>query len=217
MAYVLILTGGGDWNDPWHPFLETSGRLAELLAGEGHDVLVKSRFDAATLGLLDGHGIELVVVNAGNAEQPSPDDAPLLAALQAFHDAGRPLLVMHVTATAFPELDGWERLLGGRWVRGATMHPDWAESSVHVETDSHPVVAGVDDFTVRDELYSYLRTSAAVRGLAWHEYEGLRHPLVWALDGPGRVVYDALGHDAESYDAAEHPHLLANAVTWLLG
>ena len=54
------------------------------------------------------------------------------------------------------------------------MHPDWAESSVHVETDSHTVVAGVPDFTVRDEMYSYLRTSAVVRGLAWHEYEGVR-------------------------------------------
>ena len=185
MANVLVLTGGGDWNDPWHPFGETSGRLAELLTGEGHSVRVTDRFDASTLELLESHAVELAVINAGNGERPWADDSALLAALQAYHDAGGPLLVMHVSSTAFPELDGWETLLGGRWVRGTTMHPDWAESHVQVETDSHPVVAGVLDFTVRDELYSYLRTSAGVRGLVWHEYEGVRHPLVWAMEGAG--------------------------------
>ena len=45
---------------------------------------------------------------------------------------------------------------------------------------------------------------------------GARHPMIWAREhGPGRVVYDGLGHDARSYDSADHRALLLRAAAWL--
>ena len=38
MTKSLILSGGGQYADPWHPFAATSQRIAGLLAGLGHDV-----------------------------------------------------------------------------------------------------------------------------------------------------------------------------------
>jgi hypothetical protein len=40
MARSLILSGGGEYRDPWHPFAATSERLAGLLAALGHAVEV---------------------------------------------------------------------------------------------------------------------------------------------------------------------------------
>ena len=38
MAEVLLLSGAGRFADPWHPFAQTSERLAGLLTELGHRV-----------------------------------------------------------------------------------------------------------------------------------------------------------------------------------
>jgi type 1 glutamine amidotransferase len=98
------------------------------------------------------------------------------------------------------------------------MHPDLGDASIEVDTDAHPIVAGVADFEVHDERYSWMRTSPEVRGLAWHEHDGARHPLLWTHHyGGARVVYDALGHDERSYRSAPRRTLVSRAALWLLG
>ena len=57
-----------------------------------------------------------------------------------------------------------------------------------------------------------------VRELAWHEHDGVRHPLLWTHEyGSARVVYDALGHDEHSYRSAPRRTLVSRAALWLLG
>ncbi len=100
----------------------------------------------------------------------------------------------------------WPDLLGGRWVRGRTMHPPLEDCLVSVTDAAHPVSADLQDFTVVDERYSYLETRPDVTVLYDHHFEDARHPLVWARDaGPGRVVYDALGHDVDVLRRAGAP------------
>jgi type 1 glutamine amidotransferase len=123
---------------------------------------------------------------------------------------------MHISATTFVDWPEWEKILGGRWVRGTSMHPDQDLARVLVATYSHSMVAGIGDFTVFDERYSYLRVSPEVEELAWHEEGGLRHPLLWTHRyGPARVVFDALGHDARSFESPQHREILARAARWL--
>ena len=112
----------------------------------------------------------------------------------------------------------WENILGGIWVPGTTMHPDQGDAHIEVDTDAHPIVTGVADFEVNDERYSWMRVSPEVRGLAWHEHDGARHPLLWTHDyGGARVVYDALGHDERSYLSPARATLVSRSARWLLG
>ena len=98
------------------------------------------------------------------------------------------------------------------------MHPDYDRAHIHVETDAHPIVAGIGDFDTDDERYSWMRVDPAVRALAWQEHDGVDHPLLWThAYGGARVVYDALGHDAASYDSPEARELVARSARWLLG
>jgi type 1 glutamine amidotransferase len=215
---TLLLSGGGDFTDPWHPFSETSARIAALLTEIGHEVRTSDAVGESLRELSDpATRPDLLVINAGNAEIATADDPAAIAGLGHYLAGGLPLLVMHVASTAFPGESAWETIVGGRWVRGTTMHPDWAESQVGVASDAHPITTGVRDFAVFDEMYSYLRVRDGIVPLAWHDYESVRHPLLWAHQlGSARVVYDALGHTAQSFDAPDHSTLVQNSARWLL-
>jgi type 1 glutamine amidotransferase len=225
---ALLLSGSGRYADPWHPFPETSARIAEVLTDTGFAVTVADDVDASLAGL-ETAAPDLLVLNIGDPDGPRPPDAPAerpdpardersRAGLLAHLAAGRPLLGMHVSATSLGYVPEWQRVLGGIWVRGTTMHPDQGHALIQVDTDAHPIVAGVHDFGVDDERYSWMRVEPDVRALVWHEHGGVRHPLLWThAFGDAPVVYDALGHDARSYDSGPRRILLARSARWLLG
>lgn len=213
-ARVLVVSGAGAYSDPWHPFAETSARMASIL-GAHHATTVTSDV-ASALQALRPSEWDVVVLNFGSGEEPVETDAGCIDGLERYRAGGGAILASHVVATAFPDDERWERMLGGRWVRGTSMHPEFGEAQIHVTESVHPVTAGVSDFTLLDERYSDLRVSASVDVLATHEHDGREHALMWAHESGGaRVVYDGLGHDPRSFESAEHRALLVNAVGWL--
>lgn len=222
MTQALLLSGTGRYADTWHPFDETSAALAALLGDHGVTVETADDVDAALAELRSPAAWpDLVVVNVGLPRDggTSPGTAEARAGLEALLAAGRPLLVLHSSSTSFIDSEAWEHAIGGRWVRGVSMHPQYGRAHILLG-GSFPV--GVPDFTVDDERYSWLRTSPDVVVHARHEYEGHLHPVMWSLERPGaaggtaRSFYDALGHDAASYSSPEHRELITRAVDWLL-
>lgn len=236
-ANIVVVSGSGRYADPWHPLAETSARVADVLSSAGHTVTVDDAVDArlASLASAAHDDVELLVLNVGagrtpderavlessddRAETPlSAEDAATAHGLLSYLERGGALLALHVSATTFGFMPEWEYVLGGIWVRGTSMHPPYSKARVHVATDAHSIVAGIADFDVDDERYSKLRVSPRSQQLAWHDIEGVRHPLVWTHEYRGaRIVYDALGHDAGSYDSHEHRTILLNSTAWLLG
>lgn len=216
---ALVLSGAGRYADPWHPFAATSVRIAHILGDVGFAVEVSEAVDDSLAALQsDASDIDLLVVNVGNPIDPDPLDAGSRAGLLAHVGRGGAVLSMHVSATSFPAIDEWEAIVGGIWVRGTTRHPDSGLAHIKIYADRHAIVAPLHDFTVFDERYSYLRVADDVVPLATHEHESIEHPLVWAWKyGSARVVYDALGHDARSYESAEHCELVGRAALWLVG
>jgi hypothetical protein len=217
MAEVLIVSGFGPYSDPWHRFAQTSGRLAEILQDLGHRTRVTE--DVET-GLAEPGRCDVLVVNIGNPTEPRPPDriAAARRGLTEHLEAGRGLLGIHVSATSLTEMAEWPSLLGGRWIRGRSMHPPQSLATVQVRRGEHPIVQRLADFEVFDERYSYLETGPDISVLCEHDFEGLRHPLVWATQsGSGRVVYDGLGHDVRSYESTPHVELIRRSVRWLLG
>jgi uncharacterized protein len=57
----LILSGGGEYRDPWHPFAATSRRIADLLASLGHEVEIS---ESVADRVADLRGWDLIAVNA---------------------------------------------------------------------------------------------------------------------------------------------------------
>ena len=216
MASVLIISGAGPYVDPWHPFPETSRRLAEVIGALGHRVEVSEEVERSALSLADH---QLVVINIGNPQTTRPESAmiEIQQSLLSFLDGGGGLLGVHVSATSFTTMPRWPEILGGHWVRGTTMHPPLGPARIRMHPGSHPVAGDQDAIEVLDERYSYLDVRDDVTVIGDHQHDDRWHPMIWARrQGPGRVVYDGLGHDARSYDSAGHRALLARAVGWLL-
>ncbi|WP_353828691.1 ThuA domain-containing protein [Agromyces sp. SYSU T0242] len=220
---AMVLSGAGRYADPWHPFAETSARLAELVAGAGFDVAVRDDVDAAIATL--GDDVSLIVVDAGDPDRSSADGGPLPGdaeappfddrALAAALDRGIGILAVHSAASSLRDSAAFDLAIGGRWEWDRSWHPPIGEARVHL-VGNHAIREGLEDFTVVDERYCSLQLHEVIEPIAEHEEAGIRHPLVWAREiGPSRLVYDALGHDLRSYDSPGHLALLANALDWL--
>lgn len=213
MTRSLILSGGGAYRDPWHPFAATSERLAGLLRALGHEVEVS---ESVADRVADLSGWDLVVMNA--AAGPPADNKAAADGLRAALSRGIGVLAVHVGATTLLRLPDWESVTGTAWVSGQSMHPKPGPGRIITYPGRHPLCAPVPDFDIIDERYSYLRTAPDVVPLAAHEHGGVTHPLLWARElGRSRVVTDALGHDERSYDSAAHRELLSRAARWLTG
>jgi type 1 glutamine amidotransferase len=214
---ALVISGAGAYADPWHQFAATSARLASIVEDAGYSVEVTDDVE----GALRQPGLcRLLVINIGNPMQPRPAVAVnvVRAGLANHCAAGGALLGIHSTLTALPGELHWPGLLGGIWVRGRTMHPPRGDARILLTGSEHPITAGLADFAVEDERYSYLQTEPGIEALYEHDYDGQRHPLVWAWQPAGhRAVYDGLGHDVASYHSPGHRALLLQSVRWLFG
>lgn len=164
MSTVLIVSGAGDYSDPWHPFADTSARLVGILESR-YDVTLTTDVAAALAGL-SADDWDLVVLNFGSAGLELPTDDACVDGLLRYAAAGGALLACHVVATAFPADPRWEELLGGLWVRGTTMHPPQGDAEIRILPVDHAVTRGHEDFVLLDERYSYLRVSPHVPSAA---------------------------------------------------
>ena len=220
--HVLLLSGSGTFADPWHAFGETSARVAGVLTGDGLRVEVRDDVGDALAALADpASWPDLLVLNVGGTPRegsPVPAPGPAADGFTAYLRGDHPLLAVHAAGTAFDGFDAWEARLGGRWVFGVSVHPDHGLAHVHVPSGRSPITAGLADFDVLDERYTHLPVAPDVVVVAEHEHEGARHPLVWVREAGGaRTAYDALGHDARSYDSPERCELLRRTARWVLG
>jgi hypothetical protein len=213
---ALVISGAGPYVDPWHDFPATSARLAAIVNDLGYSVDVTEEVEDA---LARPHEARLLVVNIGNPAEPRPQETLDAAAdgLAKHLADGGCLLGVHASSTSLTGMRQWPDILGGRWIRGTSMHPPLGECTVSVTDEKHPINHGLRDFSVVDERYSHLEVQTDVMTLYEHYVEGAAHPLVWAHEyAGGRVVYDGLGHDVASYDALGHVRLVERAVCWLL-
>ncbi|WP_111766963.1 ThuA domain-containing protein [Nakamurella deserti] len=211
----VILTGVSAHTDRWHHLPATSAAVAATFGPQYRWRLV-STDDVAAAGL---PAADLVVVNvSGIPGGAVPDTASIVDALVDHAAGGGGLLGLHTASLAFAGDPRWTGLLGGRWVAGVTGHPQIGHAVVQALPTTETDVPAVGNFVVYDERYTDLELNPGSTPLALHTEDGLPHPLVWVRDGDGshgRVVYSALGHGVESYDAPGHVAMLGNCLHWL--
>jgi type 1 glutamine amidotransferase len=123
---------------------------------------------------------------------------------------------------AFRNNVDWQFMTGGQWVA----HPgnDGVEYVVNIKQSSSPLLAGIDDFTVKSEQY-YLHIDPAVEVLATTRFpvvEGphspngaVDMPVVWTKRwGAGRVYYCSLGHQANIVEMPQVSLMMRRGFVW---
>jgi uncharacterized protein len=102
-------------------------------------------------------------------------------------------------------------MVGGKFLT----HPSyWPQLTFNVKNRHHPVVAGVADFEMEEELY-LMETYGHFELLMSTWFQGFERPITWVKPyGHGRVCYTALGHDRVQTENPSFQRLVINAVRW---
>lgn len=135
-------------------------------------------------------------------------------ALIAYVANGGKLLCLHsgIITAVHPET---QPVYGG----GFAHHPpaDNLTYSAIPEKADHPIVQGVEPFTVFDEPYQFSFDPYIEREeFLTYSFEGKDWPAGWThLYGLGRVVYLSLGHTGEVYENPQAQKLLRNGAAYL--
>ena len=89
---------------------------------------------------------------------------------------------------------------------------------MRVKTGAHPIVEGVEDFAIADELYVNFRFADAIDPLIESDWEGEARPVLWVRHyGGGRICYNALGHGPEAFENPSFRRLVQRGALWVLG
>lgn len=222
----LIISGG-----IFHRYAESSQAVQEVLNDIGVDSQITEDVDAGIAALARGE-YHMVTVNALRWGMMTADKYEPFRAdwayqmpqtsrdgLTRFIESGGALFGLHTASICFDDWPEWGKILGGQWRWGCSHHPPLGLVTVRPTSIRHEVSNGLSEFELNDEIYHDLALESDVIPLLEGECPAGKgpQPVVWAREfGRGRVVYDALGHDAASVNHVQHRQLLQQAARWLL-
>jgi hypothetical protein len=143
--------------------------------------------------------------------------AKIFSTLEQLGNQNQGIGVLHHSLVAFPEWPLWSELVGIENRRNITPHFR-QQIPLHIEDQSHPIMQGIEDWTLLDETYDM--NSA-------HEADGNRvlltssHPhsmttIAWTRTfRDSRVFCWQSGHDYHTFEDANYRQMMHNAIRWL--
>ena len=188
----LILTGG-----IFHPFKESSRALQKILMKEGIESEITEDIESGLKNVDEGEYNLLTVyalrwsMKNGSKYEPYSD-----------------------------QWEDWISILGGKWIWGKSGHLPFGIVNTRTETIKHPITNNITPFNLEDEVFEDLKTTKDITPLLSAKVEGQDkwHPVLWARNfSNGRIVYDALGHNAKSLNHPEHAKIIRRSANWAIG
>jgi type 1 glutamine amidotransferase len=220
---VLILTGRNN-----HNWKETTPKLENLLEATGKfsvDTAVPP--DGLTRDNLQNYDVLLSDWNSwggGSKQSEAEWTDEVREAYLDFVRQGKGHVTIHAGGSSFYE--GWpeyRKVALVFWNLGATGHGRPHDFPVRIDQPDHAVMAGLDDFTMRDELWNKpgVVEGATVLASAYSEKQNEARgtdqwepSVVIANYGQGRCFATLLGHDAKIMDNEGFRQLLLRGVQW---
>lgn len=227
---AMLFVGGWQGHAP-HDFADWA---TQLLQEEGFTVTVMDTLepltDPATM-----RDIDLIVPiwsSARSSHQPEfgtmtkAQEDGLLRAVEA----GTGLAGWHGhMADAFRDRPTYHFLIGGQFVAHPPGWPDnpvpsddFVEYRVEISEPEHPIMAGLEPFTLRSEQYYLLvdpsnhvlaTTTFSGEHLPW--IDGTVMPVAWTRRwGAGRVFYCSVGHTVADLNVASVRTLVRRGLVW---
>ena len=200
---IKVMVMGGHTQD-FHQFEIMGPIYTKFLTGAGFDVLItedRDHFRPEAIKPFD------VIVDYTTGEDLAPEQAQgLLGGIIE----GKGFIGVHSAADSFMNTPGYIHMVGGRFLT----HPEPIELTFNILNPHHPVMAGIEDFRMVEELY-LMETYGHFELLISTYYKGFDRPVAWVKPyGKGRVFYTALGHGKEQTENPNFQRMIVNAVRW---
>jgi uncharacterized protein len=135
---------------------------------------------------------------------------------------GKGFLFLHHSLASYQDWDEFLQIQGGRYhlepvdkSKASTFKHD-VDLNVKIADSNHPVVRGINDFTIHDEAYGNFEVLPDSHPLLKTSHPESSEIIGWTNDyGASRVVYLQLGHDHFAYENANYAKLVRNSIMWL--
>jgi uncharacterized protein len=209
MKKVLMILGG-----MWHDFEGFSKVMIPVFQTAGY--AVEATYDLDRLLNLEQKGIEGVISDTCFSlhREGHDDRGPEGLSdnqVSGWVAQGGGLLAVHAATVAGKSNAEYKRLLGGLFIE----HPPAFTFPVFPMYNEHPIIQGIQAFTVQDEFYMEKLTTPVDVHMAAVD-RGVGYPMVWSkTEGKGRVAHVAMGHGPEVWNLAPYQRLLAQALGWV--
>jgi type 1 glutamine amidotransferase len=145
-----------------------------------------------------------------------------------FLETGKGLVVLHHALGSYQDWPEYKKIVGGKFYT-AEREEDGVKHSpsgwkhdvkfrVNIADKTHPIVQGLSDFDIFDEVYNKYFVSPDVKPLLT-----VNHPLSdkvigWThLCGKAPVAYILIGHGAVAFKDPDYRKLVSNAIAWAAG
>lgn len=213
MKRALLLLGGS-----WHDFDGFSEWFCKFLNQKGWEV--ETTYDLNRLLQLEQENYDLVASYTCFSANPDPNNAVGAAMMDldqvnALHNwlhKGGTFYAVHGAAALGETNPLYADIVGGHFVK----HPPAFEFTVYPMYQPHEIIAGIPPFKVTEELY-ITDYDSTIDILMASLLEDVVHPLVWCkYEGLGRVVYNSLGHNPDTWHLPEYEQLTMQSINWLL-
>lgn len=200
---AIVIYGVGEDHHP----KEVGDILIKLLKEKHFEVqssnTLESLLDTANLKQLD---LIILVWTRGNITQQQLNN--LLNTIKA----GTGFVGIHASIGAFRSEIRYHEMIGGQFLS----HPGGTNVAyrVYITDKLHPVIKGIEDFTVTTEKY-YMLIDPAIHIVAATCFGAVTMPVVWTKSyGKGRVFYNALGHSTDIVTMPQVLDILRRGMVW---
>ncbi|MGL6193768.1 MAG: ThuA domain-containing protein [Thermoguttaceae bacterium] len=212
---VLIVTGV---DYPGHPWRTQAIELRKAF-GESKRIDVRLVEDIEVLGTDLIFDYDVLMLNFKNYDPLKREDAAKKNLVKFVND-GKGLMFFHFTAGAFQEWPEYEKIAGRIWNPSFRGHDPYQQFTVNVAKKDHPVMQGINDFHITDELYTCLDGAREIEVVAEAKsaVDDKVYPMAFVFtQGKGRVFHTVLGHDQKAFESPELGQMLRNAALWCVG
>ena len=209
---ILIILGG-----IYHDFEGFTSAVKPVLEAAGHSVEATYALDKLISLNEADYDLVLSYTSLSRHREGQHDTHPenltqeQTAGLAHWVRNGGAFLSVHCgTVTSKPN-PAFKALAGGVFVK----HPPQFTFMVYPMHREHPITAGIEAFSVKDEFYIQdYEAGLEIQMVAMHE--GTAYPMVWSKrECSGRVAHIAMGHSKAVWDLESYQKLMLQTVDWL--
>jgi uncharacterized protein len=211
---VLLVTGGhGFKREPFFKMFNDNADIALTTAEHKKDADVYERPDLLSHDVVVLYDMLKTITDTQKAK------------FLSLVDKGVGLVVLHHALVSYQHWPDYERIIGGKYpeadgksgvVTSQVGYEHDVDVPVVVVAKDHPVVAGLSDFILRDEIYWGFTVRPDVIPLLSTTHPKSGKPLAWArTEKNSRVVFIQLGHGPEAFEDLNYRKIVAQSIRWV--
>jgi len=209
---IIIVTGGHDFDrESFFQMFDSFNNMSyiELIQPEARE----------QLGTIDIDSFDAVVFY----DMPKTITEKEKDAYYRLLMAGKGLLFLHHSICAYQDWPEFESIVGGKYYEnkkdnkfGASSYQHDVDFYVQMVHTSHPVIKGMKEFVLHDEVYGNLEVLPEIYPLLSTDHPKSNMLIGWTLTNENsKIVFIQPGHDKNSFGNPNYRRLIKQAISYI--